>query len=47
MMTGVLKHLEIVSYDVSDWQRAKKFYSETLGLPVAAFITDFSTVQMK
>ncbi len=40
MMTGVLKKLADISYDVLDWQRAKKFYSETLGLPVAAFISD-------
>src|SRR5512141_2444328 len=39
-MTGPLLKLQIVSYNVSDWQRAKKFYAETLGLPVAAFITD-------
>ncbi len=39
-MTGAIKKLAIVSYNVSDWQRAKKFYGETLGLPVAAFITD-------
>jgi predicted enzyme related to lactoylglutathione lyase len=39
-MRGEIKHLSIVSYNVSDWQRAKKFYGETLGLPVAAFITD-------
>ena len=39
-MSGAIKKLAIVSYNVSDWQRAKKFYSETLGLPVAAFITD-------
>jgi predicted enzyme related to lactoylglutathione lyase len=40
MMSGLLKSLVDVSYEVSDWQRAKKFYSETLGLPVAAFISD-------
>ncbi len=40
MMQGLLKSLEIVSVPVSDWQRSKKFYGETLGLPVAAFITD-------
>ena len=40
MMPGLLKSLADVSYPVSDWQRSKKFYSETLGLPVAAFITD-------
>jgi predicted enzyme related to lactoylglutathione lyase len=39
-MAGELKHLAIVSYNVSDWQRAKKFYAETLGLPVAAFMGD-------
>lgn len=39
-MAGVIKQLSIVSYTVSNWQRAKKFYAETLGLPVAAFITD-------
>ncbi len=39
-MAGVIKKLGVVSYNVSDWQRAKKFYAETLGLPVAAFITD-------
>jgi catechol 2,3-dioxygenase-like lactoylglutathione lyase family enzyme len=39
-MDGLLKSLVDVSYSVSDWQRSKKFYSETLGLPVAAFISD-------
>ena len=39
-MAGAIKKLGVVSYTVSDWQKAKKFYSETLGLPVAAFITD-------
>jgi catechol 2,3-dioxygenase-like lactoylglutathione lyase family enzyme len=39
-MASLLKNLGYVSYDVTDWQRAKKFYSETLGLPVAAFISD-------
>jgi predicted enzyme related to lactoylglutathione lyase len=40
MMDGLLKSLVDVSYQVSDWQRAKKFYAETLGLPVAAFMGD-------
>lgn len=40
MMSGLLKALVDVSYNVSDWQRSKKFYGETLGLPVAAFIDD-------
>jgi catechol 2,3-dioxygenase-like lactoylglutathione lyase family enzyme len=39
-MEGLLKELQVVSYNVTDWQRAKKFYGETLGLPVAAFMGD-------
>ncbi|MGE5140957.1 MAG: VOC family protein [Rudaea sp.] len=39
-MEGLLKRLEVVALPVSDWQRSKKFYGETLGLPVAAFLTD-------
>jgi catechol 2,3-dioxygenase-like lactoylglutathione lyase family enzyme len=34
-MNGFLKQLQIISYPVSDWQASKKFYGETLGLPVA------------
>lgn len=40
MAQALFKQVEIVAYIVSDWQRAKKFYGETLGLPVAAFIID-------
>ena len=40
MMSGLLKQLEIASYPVMNWQQAKKFYGETLGLPVAAFMGD-------
>ncbi len=39
-MEGLFKSLADISYQVSDWQRAKRFYAETLGLPVAAFISD-------
>jgi catechol 2,3-dioxygenase-like lactoylglutathione lyase family enzyme len=39
-MTGVIKKLQVVSYPVTDWQRAKKFYGETLALPVAVFMGD-------
>jgi predicted enzyme related to lactoylglutathione lyase len=39
-MVGIFKRLAWISYRVSDWQRAKKFYGETLGLPVAAFFGD-------
>lgn len=37
---GLFKKPDFVSVNVSDWARAKRFYGETLGLPVAAFITD-------
>lgn len=40
MTSGLLLKLADVSYNVTDWQRSKKFYSDTLGLPVAAFISD-------
>ncbi|MDR3573376.1 MAG: VOC family protein [Anaerolineaceae bacterium] len=40
MLTDLFDNLMDVSYEVSDWQRSKKFYGETLGLPVAAFISD-------
>ncbi len=39
-MQGLLKLLQEVVYPVTNWQRSKKFYGETLGLPVAAFLTD-------
>ena len=32
---SVLKRVSAVSYDVRNWEQAKKFYGETLGLPVA------------
>jgi catechol 2,3-dioxygenase-like lactoylglutathione lyase family enzyme len=32
-MEGTLKQLYGISYMVSDWQRAKRFYEQTLGLP--------------
>lgn len=40
MAKPLFSKVDIVSYDVTDWQRAKKFYSETLGLPVAEFYGD-------
>jgi len=39
-MAGTIKKLQVVSYAVSDWQKSKKFYAETVGLPVAAFMND-------
>jgi catechol 2,3-dioxygenase-like lactoylglutathione lyase family enzyme len=40
MLTGLFDKLMDVSYEVSDWQKSKKFYSDTIGLPVAAFMDD-------
>lgn len=39
-MEGMFKRLDVISYAVTDWQRAKKFYTETLSLPVANFFGD-------
>src|SRR5512140_770685 len=39
-MSGAIKKLALVSVLISDWQRSKKFYGETIGLPVAAFMGD-------
>jgi catechol 2,3-dioxygenase-like lactoylglutathione lyase family enzyme len=33
-MDGMLKQVYGISYIVSDWERAKRFYKETLGLPL-------------
>ncbi len=33
--TPHMHDITVVSYNVSDWERAKKFYGETLGLPAA------------
>ncbi|MEA5078459.1 MAG: VOC family protein [Anaerolineaceae bacterium] len=40
MARSLFSKIDIVAYTVSDWQRAKKFYGETLGLPVAEFYGD-------
>ena len=32
---SLFKNVNVVSLDVTDWERAKKFYRETLGWPVA------------
>ncbi len=39
-MEPMFKAPAIISYPVTDWQAAKRFYGETLGMPVAAFIDD-------
>ncbi len=40
MLNDLFDQFVDVSYIVSDWQKSKKFYSETIGLPVAAFMGD-------
>ena len=37
---GLLKKLGLVSYPIQNWEEGKKFYGETLGLPVAWFQGD-------
>ena len=32
---SLLKGMSVVSFNVTDWGRAKKFYGETLGLPIS------------
>ncbi len=32
---ALLKGLSVVSFDVTNWEGAKKFYGETLGLPIS------------
>ena len=36
----LFKNINVVSYDVSNWDQAKKFYSETLGLGEPSFLGD-------
>jgi predicted enzyme related to lactoylglutathione lyase len=40
MLNDLFDQFADVSYIVSDWQKSKKFYSETINLPVAAFMGD-------
>ncbi|MBI5032576.1 MAG: VOC family protein [Chloroflexi bacterium] len=37
-LTEDFRDLNVVSVNVTDWARARKFYHETLGLPIAAEI---------
>lgn len=37
---GIFQKPNLASLNVTDWQRAKKFYGETLGLPVAWELND-------
>ena len=36
----LFKNINVVSYNVSNWEQAKKFYGETLGLGEPAFLSD-------
>jgi predicted enzyme related to lactoylglutathione lyase len=36
----LFKNINVVSYNVSDWEQSKKFYGETLGLGAPAFLSD-------
>lgn len=36
----LLKGVNVVSYNVSDWEGAKRFYNETLGLPEIFLMDD-------
>jgi predicted enzyme related to lactoylglutathione lyase len=40
MDIGLFKRMQVVSYNVTDWQQAKNFYGQTLGLPTAGYISD-------
>jgi catechol 2,3-dioxygenase-like lactoylglutathione lyase family enzyme len=40
MLNKLFEKIDVVAYNVSDWARSKKFYCETLELPVAGFISD-------
>jgi predicted enzyme related to lactoylglutathione lyase len=40
MLNSFFIKLEVVSYNVSDWQRAKKFYGETLALPFSGYASE-------
>jgi predicted enzyme related to lactoylglutathione lyase len=37
---SIFKNIGVVSYNVSNWEAAKKFYGETLGLGAPAFLSD-------
>ena len=39
-MNGIFKNINVVSVQVTDWERAKKFYGETLGLGPAHVVID-------
>lgn len=42
---SMFKNVNVVSYYVTDWERAKKFYAETLEWPVAWASDEFGWVE--
>lgn len=43
--TADIRDVNVVAYNVSDLERAKKFYGETLGLPVALALNEAGWVE--
>jgi predicted enzyme related to lactoylglutathione lyase len=43
--TRTIRDLGLVSIIVGDWERAKEFYGETLGLPVARAMDDMGWIE--
>ncbi len=41
----MIRDLGVVSYNVSDWARAKRFYGETLDLPVASSMDEVGWIE--
>ena len=37
---SLFKGINVVQYNVTDWEGAKKFYKDTLGLAPVAFLSD-------
>jgi predicted enzyme related to lactoylglutathione lyase len=44
-LTADFRDLNVVWYNVTNWERAKRFYRDTLGLPVAVEIDDAGWVE--
>ena len=44
-LSADFRDINVVWYNVTDWERAKRFYGETLGLPVAMQIDEAGWVE--
>jgi predicted enzyme related to lactoylglutathione lyase len=42
---SLLKQIEVVSYNVTNWEQAKEFYGKTLELPISMVSDDFGWCQ--